>query len=532
MHRALRFLDLVHLLCIEIAGDLPQYGYGPGASRDLAALARTCKTFQEAALDLLWAHQNNMMVNILMCMPDDLWRVGSDGRRTLDITRPIGTSDWERPFIYMRRVKKFIYRDNTMPASTIFEMLDLAFPGDHLFPNLRFLGWNSDCAAASLPMIRIFLSPKITEIVLAIQSSIHHLSFLPTLAVKCRDMKIASIRCPITEVLRPTVIRSLSLFICGLGSLQTLFVYDLDQTAFIHLAHLRTLTSLEIGHPEGFNPSCGVPDEGIFLSLRNLRFRFVTPESLGHFLRPFGNSPLISLNISVTTDASTNPGLYSSIVENLSTSSRATLGQLTVSSNQPHVIGETMITPLFCLPYLTVLSLSSQNGFDLDDATLSDMAAAWPCIETLELRFTSFSLARTITPRATLRALQAFAHHCPKLRKLQVRFDASVVPEWDGTTVLGSLIGISINQSSISAPVPAVASFLSHVFPHLAYVQTCYWEWEGLGDVDEHELDDVVIHNRRWKAVERLLPAYVPKEDEDEDENDEDEASSEEGGAD
>lgn len=73
MHRGLQIPEIVELVCIELAEDLPRYGAGPPQCQHLAALARTCKTFQDPALDLLWSHQKNTMKNLLMCMPNDLW---------------------------------------------------------------------------------------------------------------------------------------------------------------------------------------------------------------------------------------------------------------------------------------------------------------------------------------------------------------------------------------------------------------------------------------------------------------------------
>ena len=45
----------------------------------VAALARTCRTFQDSALDVLWYSQYGML-NLLWCLPDDKWELReSDG---------------------------------------------------------------------------------------------------------------------------------------------------------------------------------------------------------------------------------------------------------------------------------------------------------------------------------------------------------------------------------------------------------------------------------------------------------------------
>ncbi|KAJ6587504.1 hypothetical protein DFH09DRAFT_1027499 [Mycena vulgaris] len=525
MHRSLQIPDLVQLLCVEIAGDdLARTGYGPEASRDLAALAWTCKTFQDPALDKLWEHQNNTMINVLMCMPDGIWhRPEADGKKGLELTRPIKTEDWERPLTYMHRVKTFIPRENSMPSSRLLETLSLCFPGDHFFPNLRYLCWPTATAFANLPLIRIFLSPTITRIYIDIAPSIHHLSLLPTLAVKCPDLKEARIACPGAGDLTLTAVRSTSLFIVGLGTLESLNVYDIDRAAFTHLAQLRTLRSLEIGKPEGFSPASDLT-EGIFVGLQKLTFRSINPDSLANFLRPFRKSPLHSLNISIAPSDLAKPSIYLAIADNLC--QQGTLRDLTVRSTAtvvprgsvPLVIRDDMIPPLFRFTELTALCLYSRDGFDFDDAMLSQMAESWPRIEVLDLMVVSES--HTLEPRATLNSLLMFAHRCSCLKTLTVFIDASVVPTLDNPDVSvtqDALTTLCVGGSSISAPIADVASFLFAVFPNLSDLDTGYWEWEHELDLEDDELDDDrVIHHRRWKKAERLLPAHVPSEEEEE----------------
>jgi hypothetical protein len=67
MHRALGILDIIELICAHVQA----HGAG-SAERDFAALARTCKDFQEPALDRLWREQRTI-TNILTCLPPNLW---------------------------------------------------------------------------------------------------------------------------------------------------------------------------------------------------------------------------------------------------------------------------------------------------------------------------------------------------------------------------------------------------------------------------------------------------------------------------
>ncbi|KAJ7239891.1 hypothetical protein C8J57DRAFT_1727260 [Mycena rebaudengoi] len=494
MHRGLQILEIVELLCTELAGDLPRYGAGPPEHQSLAALARTCKTFRDPALDLLWSHQSNTMMNLLSCMPDDLWHspIPTDVK-LLNFSRPITATDWERPLTYMRRVKTFAYNMQTMPSPQLLEALSLCFPGEHFFPNLQKLYWSTPKSPHS-PYIRSFLSPMITRTILGITD--------------------ATIYCP--------VLQSVSRFVLQLAAIESLSIRDLDQAAFEYLAQLRTLKSLEIGHPASFDPSCKICEGDVFLSLRQLKFNSIAPEVIARFLRPFCNSPLVSLAVNVEPTSLAAPGLYSSIAENCP---RATLRDLCVGSTElvvstnrqtkPQVIRDDMIRPLLGLAALTSLYLTSRDGFDLDDSTLSDMAAAWPHIERLDLMV--FSKYEGFTPRATLHSLYAFARHCPRLRTLRVMFDATVLPSTDDAEIAqGALTCLSLGRSSISAPVADVAAFLCGLFPTLRELHTGYHLWESEGDVDDDLLDDRVIYHRRWKQVERLLPAHVQEEEDEE----------------
>lgn len=65
MHHCLEIPEVVHLVFSKLTP------IGAGA-KDLAALARTCTTFHDIALDALWWYQYSI-VNLIRCMPADLW---------------------------------------------------------------------------------------------------------------------------------------------------------------------------------------------------------------------------------------------------------------------------------------------------------------------------------------------------------------------------------------------------------------------------------------------------------------------------
>jgi hypothetical protein len=72
MHRALEIVE-IDLICGQYSSNCPD-GLSAAASRDLSVLARTSTTFLNPALRILWRQQNTIL-NLIKCMPDDLWTI-------------------------------------------------------------------------------------------------------------------------------------------------------------------------------------------------------------------------------------------------------------------------------------------------------------------------------------------------------------------------------------------------------------------------------------------------------------------------
>ncbi|KAJ7075310.1 hypothetical protein B0H15DRAFT_792066 [Mycena belliarum] len=157
---------------------------------------------------------------------------------------------------------------------------------------------------------------------------------------------------------------------------------------------------------------------------------------------------------------------------------------------------------LFPFGNLTFVSVTSRAGFDLDNATIQDMAAAWPHVETLVLQ--SYSERRT---QNTLICLYAFARHCPELKILHLVLDATPV-------VLGIDMGrpspqrrlksLNVAQSPISKPTLAVARFISAIFPSLEDLSTD----GGIVGWSE-QTDERQVFVKRWGKVSAHLPELI-----------------------
>lgn len=98
MHRCLQVYELAARIaeaCVPYhknAGSITDVsrGYKPKLGA-LCALARTCRTLQEPAFDVLWSFQFGLQ-NLIKCMPEDLWEI----HRIEDFSqryKPRGTPD-------------------------------------------------------------------------------------------------------------------------------------------------------------------------------------------------------------------------------------------------------------------------------------------------------------------------------------------------------------------------------------------------------------------------------------------------------
>jgi hypothetical protein len=151
---------------------------------------------------------------------------------------------------------------------------------------------------------------------------------------------------------------------------------------------------------------------------------------------------------------------------------------------------------LFCFKNMVTVFLGRPFGFNLHDGDVFDLAMSWPRLESL-------SLGGNHAPsRVTLRALCAFAQHCPALSYLEIALDATIPAglESDGSearTRQTNLTKIDLGYSSIAAATP-VAAFLSATFPKLTRIIRAI-NYQAEPESEEAAYGD------RWEEVERRL---------------------------
>ncbi|KAJ7498408.1 hypothetical protein B0H11DRAFT_1997662 [Mycena galericulata] len=503
MHRAWKIVELVQMICAQVALDgpidswagLPVQRY-PLRRRDLSRLARTSTIFLNPALDILWRYQATLL-NLLRTMPNDLWditetRLDEDDDEEenaslkIALRRAVTTADWARCIFYSRRVKSF--NDNHVLLETS------EFPIDpELFHH-----------------VRLFLSPGLNRLHLTMDC-IPDPMISETLTAQFPGLTDVSIAGSAGYAAIPSISR----FICALRDVETLVVVGLDSVAFSHIARFPRLRYLWLmsNKPTPFlQPPTDLPH---FPALRTLECESIehAPTLLERVKSSLVEFTLIARGWRATPTKRTIQELYSALATNCAHSS---LQRITVQKHwRSEAIGPDQLNlylvsgeelkPLFYFRNLVVVSLSHTAGVDLDDEVVLIMARAWPCLESLSLPSDS---NYRINPRVTLEGVYAFAKYCPRLEDLTILFDATIVPELKIRSKIGSrrrvsqdsLVDLDVAYSPIGTKPRRVAKFLRTIFPCLEGIQTSYHEHpQSRADAQ------VIASHKAWMKVDEAL---------------------------
>ncbi|KAJ7664530.1 hypothetical protein DFH06DRAFT_1470863 [Mycena polygramma] len=494
--------EIVALVCCQLANT-------PAAMRDLAALARTAKIFQDGALNGIWQWQDTF-AHILRLMPHDLWNMSVEDKciNMLELARPIAAADWERPLFYLHRVKTLKASESGhLPSPELFENLHSACPREHLFPNLCCLTWTHDQwpSPALYSCICAVLGPRLNQLVFDIPFLASDLSIFPTIAVKCpelTDVDIGGTTWNVNDDYRKQLRTSVSLLLRGLTYIQNLYLADkssVDESAFEHLATTCPLKSLRLGgfHRDDigfrfFQPS-EVPRFTHLASLSVLSISVVAASEIVS-CRP----PLADIDLGIYPAAGNHAisNLYRTMAENIPSLTLRSLILLDMEQDSAFSSVPRVLLPLLVFHNLTMLKLDNDCGFALDDDIVVQIACAWPCLQSLNL-ISNCRQADLGPPRVTLAALCIFAQHCPALRLLRIDMSALTIPALvDVDCVHPALFSLLVGYAPIENPA-AVADFIFAVCPNMTDVR--HGSGASLGEEDRWELC------QRWEAVSSTL---------------------------
>ncbi|KAJ6456583.1 hypothetical protein C8R47DRAFT_1029277 [Mycena vitilis] len=523
MHRALRIPEIVGLVCDHL-----EYIYithdGPN---DFATLARTCKSFHDPALDVLWRRQNTL-ANVLKCLPSDVWEEMPDVKPPqLPAVRFVKTpqpADWTRPLNYAHRIRRLTLLParrravHDFPTSDVLAMIELCFPGGYLCHNLQDLVWSPEGNTPAFHYIRLFLGPHITHA--SIQLPPHVADMSPLSSLRYPELKSLNFKGSPDDA--PLILRTLCTFAPELAKIERLSLNSLDRPVLLHLSRLPRLRSLDLSKtvldPQDFVNEIDIAQDP-FPALRKLSLDDTAVESateLVNMMQDCRLNDFFMYSNLLSLQAATGK-LYAALAGHVSFTTlhciwmiemRDDLVPPPVSAIASYVITGHTLAPLFSFKNLILVHLTGPVGFDIDDTPAWDMARAWPKIRSLTL---SASTALHHSSSMTLHGLRAFATHCAELRRLAIAFDASTVPPFDSSPAARIsqrvLHALHVETSPIGDP-PTVAKYLSGLFLGLVSIYT--WNetrWsEPAEDDEDEETAAARARHTQWKYVEVLIP--------------------------
>lgn len=279
--------------------------------------------------------------------------------------------------------------------------------------------------------------------------------------------------------------------------------------ALSHVGRLSTVTELHLASLPNTLRLLQPESPAMFGHLRELSVGSVEIGVATSFFGLCSNTPLIEIHFTFRfcpTVAETD-AFYNALRSNCSHTSLNLLAlyilEVSPLAGDNSLIPGSSLRTLDCFVNLRTVSLTAPVGFDLDDPTIVQLAAAWPNITSLTLE----TIISTVPPRITLQCLYSLAQNCPRLCSLRLAFDARSVPAPGPTRVIQDCLeSIDVESSPISNATP-VARYLSSLFPNLTIIHT---DFEEQDNDDPAEVENAAaVQHRLWMQVKDQIPEFV-----------------------
>lgn len=463
--------------------------------KSLAALARTCKTFYEPAMELLWGDLDGI-TPLLGCVPTLYPIIG--GKRWKDFScLPVGIKPLSKhkTLHFMRHAARV--RVLRMTANHLYFLRVLEASETSLFPKLWSLSLSEMPDARH---VQFLLSPALRRFRIKTLSS-----DIPSFVARCAALEDLVIKSPYYNTayelsLPSDIVRSCKQLVnlsCNI---------PLNWAAWKHLSDTPTLRTVDI--------------RGGVLSPFNYRLKFA----------PFIELTALSLFSDTTTDItalllhSEFPSLQSfNMWARGCTRAEAeqffrALAQCKASRTLKHIeidchaqsqpdeqlgMSLTVIRQFLCFTQLETLRIHVHHPIYIDDDLLVEAMSSWPHICSLIL------MGHLRQPTVTFRGLFAALRFCPHLHTLQVMIDTSMsidigpaAESFQHTSLRKLRVGAS---SLAAAEVEAVARIILSVIPCADLVT----DW-GLRGSLWHEVNRRIQAFRSSPALSRVAGAAAP----------------------
>ncbi|TFK34789.1 hypothetical protein BDQ12DRAFT_656491 [Crucibulum laeve] len=521
MHRCLSIPEIIHLICDEISNKKK-------ANSSLLALAYTCRTFLEPALNLVWYELENI-VPLVKCLSDDVWEERGEQIKYLRLKMPIEPSDFERFNFYACRVR-ILGMTGAKKYGTVYAIdreilyaLKLATKSRCIFPRLQRLGWDS-LDDTTFSTIHLFLAPTLSTLRISFQGSpAIRLSLFPTLSEICPLITHIEFAGPPSlpysaHDQRREVIISVSSVLFSWKGLISVCVDEITTEALVELSTSSTIHTFRIRRNID-DVSLRLylslrPQTSGFHFLRDLDICSTTIESCNALLPIIASEVLQSVKVSVRHRSSPSAWkkFFADLAVHLPISSLTELCVQDVvdMSHRIHPIilpafRFDTILPVLYFRNLTVLCIQPSSGLILGNEDIFKMSLAWP-----RMRYISLGTAFRSSwgSSVTLNGLLHFAARCHHLEFLAIIIDTTVLPiKVDGKIMKGhSLKTLRVGDSPITNPI-VVAEFIWDVFPGLEYLN--FFDPEGyIARSSAAALISTSSFHRGWREVDRCLKVF------------------------
>ncbi|OAX31966.1 hypothetical protein K503DRAFT_870402 [Rhizopogon vinicolor AM-OR11-026] len=483
-------------------------------TNSIAALARTCRTFKEPALDVLWENISGIKP-LISFLPEGV--ISRTAERKLSLRRPLSTVEWKIFAQNARRIHSLVINNCNLDeiSEQVVEAL-VSTPSFALLPNLRKLQWLDD-RECFFPLLRTLLVPTITSIKLGTDSSMQlWLSSFPKSAL------LASLgaRCPSIRELdcvyghySDICAGPISEAVCCCCELVRLKTGVLNAQALDHLASLLSLKSLhfQLSYGDDDTP----PTDSIRMFTSKLDELSITATSHTSLTQCFRNVHFLSCRsvvLSIDSDCMDPdepydpldiPGLivafsecFSPVLEQLHVKFEFNYDNESILNDHRFAFGFDVIAPFLQFSHLTMLDLDWLCTSDVDDEAFKNMVQSWPLLE--EFHFGSGD-RWLVPPSLTFTGLVHLIHHCRHLRRIDIHFTACSIDansEPFSITLPNEMITwIFVGFSPIVDP-KTVACQLHALLPNLKDV-VCH----GWGGDDDHEEP----FDGQWNRVNEYL---------------------------
>ncbi|KAF8434544.1 hypothetical protein L210DRAFT_3553196 [Boletus edulis BED1] len=475
MHHA---LEIQEILCnILFYCYQPKHWQYPAT---LAALARTCRTFKEPTLDLLWRDLDDSSP-LARCLPEASHRLSTG--TVYSFNRPLTLIEWDIFRSYTHRIHAIRDFDSGLDWGSVATFLDPPAT-EPLFPNLRRL---LGCAYTKQTMALLYLPLPSLVYLNVVFESLHLLKSFPNFSPNIRSLHVRVRHWPQQQ---DTFIEIEPSYITRWQNLRSVSCRQLalDMDALMHLSRLPALTQLDFALNAPLLPS----DTPLFCSRMretNLHSRFLKTNlvcSSGQDLTSFlAGVPTCNAGHTVETmtlrqwpsppDGVHPPEGLRLCFDNL----RSWVG----FSN------------------LRRLELNINSNVDLTDTEMLTLASAWPQLTHLLLNADwGWKSHGGITPGALVRLLQT----CRFLEQIALAIDTrgyTRVPPWQTnlsfTLPPGCLINV-VDSAIQEESVPAVATFFSGL-ETCCESDFCFQAWGGSQMILSPHYAE---HVSRWIDVE------------------------------